>query len=763
MTPEPIRSLARGARWVAALALVAACSSDDGGDDATVDAGADPDATATDDAGDTSTDTVDDTATDAAGDATSGCIETAGGALPDDVEWIVLDGNSDQLLSFHMRPLNDAVATDTGLVLDLNAVEVFGGNGFKLDGPADVVGAEVRWANLPSDPAPVELTAWPDFSSDGFAFDVENPLGTYTRCLDSSSEGEWVSYAFDAPIPVEQPLHVFVGYHRDEVQQDEDGWVYDAPELLFENWQPEEEPYHAGIRWPAWEPERFYGGQVSPWYTWQVRLAVVPRDRIAESERGFEAREGFRAGSRVAWGDYDNDGDDDLMTNGPRLYRNDDGELVDVTETAFAAGLSGGSGGGVWGDYDNDGCLDYFGQGRRDLLLHNACDGTFVDVTDASGISDLQGDRDCDGDGVDEPSPTEGAGWADVDGDGFIDLYLANYECSSEFDFYQNYRDRLFCNQGDGTFVDCGDEVGISDAHHAGRGVTVADYDADGDTDIFVSNYRLDPNFFYENDGRGGLEDVAREAGVQGVEISGAFGHTIGSVFGDIDLDGDLDLVQANLAHPFYYQFSDLSGVFVQDRGVFVDEGAQRGLYYRETASNPTLFDADNDGDLDLFVTNVYRGRDSDFYENDGTGHFTLRNYESGLVVQNGWGGAAADVDSDGDMDLVAYELFENHGADGHWVQVRAVGVGTNVSAIGAIVEVEAGGVTTLQPVGGASGTSSQDSFTRHFGLGDTTTVDAIRVRFPYGDVVEVTDVDADQRVWIYSDGEVGYGLAPPR
>jgi hypothetical protein len=204
--------------------------------------------------------------------------------------------------------------------------------------------------------------------------------------------------------------------------------------------------------------------------------------------------------------------------------------------------------------------------------------------------------------------------------------------------------------------------------------------------------------------------------------------------------------------------------VFVQDRGVFVDEGAQRGLYFRETHSNPTLFDADNDGDLDLFMTAVYPARDSDFYVNDGTGHFTLQNYESGLVVQNGWGAAAADVDNDGDIDIVARQLFENRGGeDGHWLQVRAVGVGTNTSAIGAVVEIEFDGVTTMQPVGGASGTSSQDSFTRHFGLGESSSVDAVRVRFPYGEVIEITDVDVDQRVWVYSDGEVGYGFAPPR
>ena len=137
-----------------------------------------------------------------------------------------------------------------------------------------------------------------------------------------------------------------------------------------------------------------------------------------------------------------------------------------------------------------------------------------------------------------------------------------------------------------------------------------------------------------ENNGDGTVTDIARENGTKGEFVNGNFGHTIGSVFGDIDNDGDFDLIQANLAHPFYYWFSNKSKILIQENGNFLDESSERGMYYRETHSNPTLFDADNDGDLDLFVTSVYAVRDSDFYLNDGSGHFTLSNYESGLVVK---------------------------------------------------------------------------------------------------------------------------------
>jgi hypothetical protein len=202
--------------------------------------------------------------------------------------------------------------------------------------------------------------------------------------------------------------------------------------------------------------------------------------------------------------------------------------------------------------------------------------------------------------------------------------------------------------------------------------------------------------------------------------------------------------------------------------GVFTDEAESRGIVYRETDSNPTLFDGDNDGDLDLFITAVYPSRDSSYYENDGTGVFTLRNYESGLVVQNGWGAAAADPDQDGDQDMLAYGLYRNHQANGnHWLEVRAVGGAgsgglSNRSAIGAIVEVTAAGAAQLRQVQGGTGTSNQDSFAQHFGLGAEALVDSLTVSFPGGATVELTDVAADQLIWVFEDGSSATGWAPP-
>ena len=228
-----------------------------------------------------------------------------------------------------------------------------------------------------------------------------------------------------------------------------------------------------------------------------IRLAVVYDDEISDNDRPFEAQDLFESTSRGSWGDFDNDGDDDLMASGPFLYQNNgDGTFSDITDTHIFT--EGSSGGGVWGDFDNDGCLDYFGQGYEDILLHNNCNRNdegyfFTDVTVQSGIHDIQSDRDCDGDGEDEVSPTEGSAWLDIDNDGYLDIFLANYECSSEFDFYRNYDDRLWHNNQDGTFEEWTEYSGIPTSNLAGRGATSIDYDFDGDNDLFVSNYRLDP------------------------------------------------------------------------------------------------------------------------------------------------------------------------------------------------------------------------------------------------------------------------------
>jgi hypothetical protein len=166
---------------------------------------------------------------------------------------------------------------------------------------------------------------------------------------------------------------------------------------------------------------------------------------------------------------------------------------------------------------------------------------------------------------------------------------------------------------------------------------------------------------------------------------------------------------------------------------------------YQETHSNPSLLDVENDGDLDLFVTEVYDGRPIDVYTNDGAAHFTPARLQAGLTTENGWGSAVADDDRDGDEDYVAYDLYRNDAGTGHWLSLRLVGdVASNRSAIGAIAWVTAGGVTRMRSVSGGNGTGCQDSQTLHFGLGDAVAIDEVRVWYPGGDTVTYEGITPD-------------------
>ncbi len=734
-----------------ALLLLAACGS------SSEDSGTSPEATTP------STGTTPTSAT-STGTTPAPCTDDADADIPEGAEWITLHGNHSGTYSLADQILDGAWQGNHG-TYDLNRVETEGANGFQLDRPGTVVGARAQWSNLGPHPEPAVLMVWPDFGSDGYMWDAEAPLATATRCLTEDNTGEWITHTLAEPIYIDQPHYVFAGYHRDEIPSVESS---PTPEILFEAYWEKAEPYYAGIRLFGVDDSLYYLGLASTWYTWRVELAVIYDDELPAGDKPFQLDEALSASSRVAWGDYDNDGDDDLMTNGPTLYRNEgDGTFTDVTADLISAGTS--TSGGLWADYDNDGCLDYFGWAESELLLWNDClgSGAFTDVTEESGINDVQSEIDCNGDGEEEPSQTQAAGWADIDGDGWLDLYLANYECTSEYAYFENYDDRFWRNNGDGTFSDWTEKAGVPDTNEAGRGVTTGDPDRDGDTDLYISNYRLDRNFFLSNPGDGTFTDIADENGTMGVETWGAYGHTIGSVIGDIDNDGDFDLINANLAHPFYYHFSDKSRVLINDgAGGYTDEADARGLYYRETHSNPTLLDADNDGDLDLFITSVYTGRFSDYYENDGAGVFTLRNYESGLVVTNGWGSAVADHDQDGDLDMVAYDLLRNDLDTGAaWLHVRVVGGiaggpadrfwqgASNRSAIGAVVEVASDENTQLRHVSGGSGTGVQDSLTQHFGLGDADTGLTVTVFFPGGAEVVLKEIDAGQVLWVHEDG----------
>ncbi len=483
--------------------------------------------------------------------------------------------------------------------------------------------------------------------------------------------------------------------------------------------------------------------------------------------------------------DYDLDGDIDVyflngaplrgtsrpvskVTLAPRnaLYRNDGNwKFTDVTDRAGVGDSRFGLGVAV-GDYDNDGDPDlYLNNYGPNVLYRNNGDGTFTDVAVEAGVANGH-------------QVGAGACFLDIDSDGDLDLYVANY-----LDFrYDNHRavrhqghpvyagpldyrplpDTLYRNNGDGTFTDVSQQSGVGAHAGTAMGIVCADYDDDGDTDVFVANDDMG-NFLFQNDGTGKFQEVALMAGFA-YDLAGSEQSSMGVECADYDNDGRLDFCVTSYQRELATLYRNLGGGLLQDVTRVTKAGAGSLPYV--TWGNG-LVDFDNDGDRDLFIAaghlqdNVELFDDTTTYlernivlMNTGNGKFVNVSNQcgDGLAVKLSSRGAAFDdLDNDGDLDVVVLNsrgkptLLRNDSPAGHhWVQIRLRGVKTNRGGVGARVKVAAGDLTQVDEV--HSGRSYQSHYgTRlHFGLGKRDRIDRIEVRWAGGgiDVVENPPVD---------------------
>ena len=507
------------------------------------------------------------------------------------------------------------------------------------------------------------------------------------------------------------------------------------------------------------------------------------RDVTAKTQIGFVHKsdatpekymmETFGAG--VASIDYDNDGFQDLffVNSDPgtsnALYRNRrNGTFEDVTQRSGLAGKSGYRHGVAVGDIDNDHDLDlYITALGPNTLYRNNGDGTFSDVTAAAGVAGAP----------DEWSTS--AGFFDYDRDGDLDLYVVNYldyrkddnpYCGFRRDGYRMYcspamfdgkPDRLFRNNGDGTFADVSQHAGIANPAGKGLGVTFCDFDQDADTDIYVANDGV-RNFLYRNEGDGTFRDVAYGAGV-GFDGDGRPQAGMGVDCADVDGDGLPEIFVTNLSEELNTLYQNLGGELFED----VSLKAGLGSGYLPLGFGTRMFDADNDGDLDIYVTNghvidnihlfrptlTYEQTDL-LYANAG-GKFADVSVQSGAVGQVkhiGRGLATGDFDNDGRLDVVISNVgqppmvLRNEGQPlRNWIMIRARGRKSNTFGLGTRVRVETSAGVQIREVNNVASYLSSNDIRLHVGLGDAAVIRRVDLEWPSGAKQMLTDVGVNQ------------------
>jgi hypothetical protein len=487
-------------------------------------------------------------------------------------------------------------------------------------------------------------------------------------------------------------------------------------------------------------------------------------------------------GSGGGFFDYDNDGDLDIyLVNGASqiaspdknpstnaLYRNNgDGSFSNVTELTGTGSTSYGTGCTV-GDYDNDGDLDlYIANFGPNVLYQNSGKGTFIDVSMQSGVANSQWGTSC--------------AFADVDNDGNLDLYITNYAdyavkndkkcyvrgiwqyCGPRS--YPPDTDIFYHNNGNGMFTDLTEKSGFLDvpACH-GLGVAFGDYDNDGDQDLYVANDQ-DPNFLFQNQGSGKFEETALLSGVSysdmGKEEAG-----MGTIFGDYDNDGLLDLTVSN------FQKETNTLYHNEGSGFFADVTTLAGIgeiTYSYLGWGIAFFDYNNDGYKDIFVANghvldnitdidrstTYPQRNLLFRNlGDGTFEDVSNQSGSGLTLQKvSRTVALGDYDNDGDLDILVTnwnqtaDLLRNEGGNlNNWIQINVVGTKSNKSGIGTRIKLVAGNLKQYQEVQSGGSYLAFSDLRTHFGVGNAKRIDLVEILWPSGHIDKYKDLAVNHR-----------------
>ncbi len=472
----------------------------------------------------------------------------------------------------------------------------------------------------------------------------------------------------------------------------------------------------------------------------------------------------FAMAAGVVVDDFENNGLLDVATSNwnlcePMHYFHNKGNGT-FTDQAAQAGLADQMGGLnlMQTDYNNDGCTDILvlrgawmpqNVAHRKSLLRNNCNGTFTDVTKESGLAKVV-------------TNTQAGVWADINNDGFLDLFVGNETGPSQ----------LFRNKGDGTFEDISHSSGVDKSSFT-KGVAAADYDNDGWVDLYASN-QTGTNFLYHNNHNGTFTEIAKQAGVPGS------GRGFAAWFFDYDNDGWPDLfvasyypsveetVQTYLELP--YKAGTLKLYRNLGDGAFREVTKETGVEKVFMPMGANFGDVNNDGYPD-----IYLGTGSPSYASMVPNVLLLNKEGKSFVditassgtgeMHKGHGVTFADIDNDGDEDLItsiggatpgdshAFRLFENPGNGNDWISLKLVGVKANRAAIGARIRVtvkdQAGAARSIYRTVGSGGSFGASPLEQHIGLGKSAQILSIEIWWPDGSKTPQTFSDVGKNQFL--------------
>ncbi len=480
---------------------------------------------------------------------------------------------------------------------------------------------------------------------------------------------------------------------------------------------------------------------------------------------------GFETGlSRASYAaaDYDNNSFQDILISG-RLYANENGMFTEVTAEA---GLEGGASGNAFVDFDNDGDLDiiFFRSSQQlSYLFENDGEGNFsktqlnipplVNITSFS-IADINNDT--------YPDIFIGQLWGEYPqsqpnylfiNDGSNNVTDGTAMIYPDWDGTWNFPNEAW-----------DPDNYVVDRNRNSRGSQWVDFDEDGDLDLYIANYFLHEDEFYRNNGDGSFTDICREKDIDQNETG--HNHGTGVDWSDFDNDGDMDLLLFQFAHPRFLQYDHRPTTLYKNSGSpgynFTDTynpdtwTSSVGIEFEETHAGGAWGDVNNDGLDDFVVTTFYGCRYIDFYEQQPDNTFALKTFDYGLdKIVTGEDAAWVDVDNDGDLDLLLsdnrnFRIFENTLDIGvnNFVQVDLESTSANKYAIGARVKVFAGDDVYIQEVSCGRGQKMQKPYRLHFGISTNTSIDKISVRWPgKTEYEDFTDIETNSIVKLTEGG----------